>query len=102
MHFIKIVFFTLVYIPAHLFLSSSEIFRRMEYTCSFEAGVVILQGFGITAVECGRSCSKDSRCYSFQYDKQSQYCTTTTQILHDIQTCHKATDDNEVVYVKGE
>ena len=92
----------LLNIPAYLFATIATFFTKTGYVCNFDNSAIILQSTDVLFGLCALSCLEDNRCFSFQHNKQTQQCYTTTWNIYGIQTCARATNDNEIAYLKGE
>ena len=90
----------LLNIPAYLFLATGNFFTKTGYVCNFDNSV-ILQSTAVLFGLCALSCLEDNRCFSFQHNKQTQQCYTTTWNIYGVQTCASASSDDEAVYLKG-
>ena len=93
-----IVVTILLNIPA----ATGTFFTKTGYVCNFDNSAIILQSTEVLFGLCALSCLEDHRCFSFQHNKQTQQCYTTTWNIYGIQTCASATNDNEIAYLKGE
>ena len=92
----------LLNIPIHLFFNTDgTLFTKTAYICNFENSAAILQSINVLFGFCTLSCEEDKRCFSFQYNKQTQQWYTSTWNIYGNETCAKSTDDNEAVYLKG-
>ena len=87
--------------PAYLFLVIGTLFTKTGYVCKFDNNAIIFQSTNYLFGLCALSCLEDNRCFSFQHNKQTGQCYTTTWNIYGVQTCAKVSDDNEAVYIKG-
>ena len=88
-------------IPAYLFLVIGTLFTKSGYVCNFDNNAIIFKRTNFLLELCALSCMEDKRCFSFQHNKKTQQCFTTTWNIYGVQTWTRASDDNEIVYMKG-
>ena len=98
---VAVLAFILVNIPQYIFETSDGLFAVTKYVCTFDPSVVLFERTGVIEGRCALLCQLDNRCFSFQYNKQSKHCYTTTWNVYGIETCNIASNDNEVAYIKG-
>ena len=91
----------LLNIPVCLLLATGTFFKKTGYVCNFDNSAIILQSTDVLFGLCALSCIKDKRCFSFQHNKRTQQCYISTWNIYGVQTCARASSDDEAVYLKG-
>ena len=81
---------------------TDNLFTETNYVCSFETNAIIFESLKLVSFGmCALLCNQNRKCFSFQYNKESQKWKTSIWNIYDVQNCDSINNNYGTVYLKG-